>query len=31
VLLSGEALATRGLRLPLRHPATAWLIALEIE
>ncbi len=31
VVLSGEALATQGLRLPLRHPATAWLIALETE
>jgi len=30
VVLSGEALATQGLRLPLRHPATAWLISLEL-
>lgn len=28
-LLSGQALVTRGLRLPLRHPNTAWLVALE--
>jgi len=31
VVLSGEALATQGLHLPLRHPATAWLISLETE
>lgn len=28
-VLSGRALADGGLALPLRHPATAWLIALE--
>ncbi len=27
--LSGEALMTQGLQLPLTHPETAWLIALE--
>lgn len=29
VLMSGRALADGGLALPLRHPATAWLVALE--
>jgi alpha-galactosidase len=27
--LSGTALMTQGLALPLTHPETAWLIALE--
>jgi alpha-galactosidase len=27
--LSGRALMTQGLALPLTHPETAWLIALE--
>lgn len=29
LVLSGRALATHGLALPLTHPETAWLIALE--
>lgn len=29
LILSGAALATHGLALPLTHPETAWLIALE--
>ena len=31
LVLSGPALADGGLALPLRHPATAWLVALEAE
>ncbi|MFN4020225.1 MAG: GH36 C-terminal domain-containing protein [Erythrobacter sp.] len=29
IVLSGAALMTQGLALPLTHPETAWLIALE--
>ena len=29
VILSGRALMTGGLALPLTHPETAWLVALE--
>jgi alpha-galactosidase len=31
LVISGAALAHAGLALPLRHPCTAWLIALEAE
>ncbi len=31
LVMSGAALAHAGLALPLRHPCTAWLIALEAE
>ena len=31
VRLSAESLAAGALRLPLRHPATAWLISLEAQ
>jgi hypothetical protein len=29
ILMSGAALMAQGLALPLTHPETAWLIALE--